>query len=120
MGSKWFTGGVAAAPHGRIQFDFMFEGVRYRPSIRRPPSEANLRRARERLEEIQRQIDSGTFSFAEEFPDSRFLRRLTGVVKVRSCSDVFDEFLKHCESRLLRHDLATATVSSYRRVLNGV
>jgi integrase len=120
MGSKWFTGGVAAAPHGRIQFDFMFEGVRYRPSVRRPPSEANLRRARDRLEEIQRQIDAGTFSFAEEFPDYRFLRRLTGVVRVRSCSEVFDEFLKHCESRLLRHDLAAATVSSYRRVLNGV
>jgi integrase len=120
MGSKWFTGGVAAAPHGRIQFDFMFEGVRYRPSIRRPPSEANLRRARERLEAIKQQIDAGTFSFAEEFPDYRFLRRLTGVVRVRSCSEVFDEFLKHCESRLLRHDLAAATVNSYRRVLNGV
>jgi hypothetical protein len=50
MGSRWFTGGVAAAPHGRIQFDFVFEGIRYRPTIRRPPSEANLRRARERLE----------------------------------------------------------------------
>ena len=120
MGSKWFTGGVAAAPHGRIQFDFMFEGVRYRPFIRRPPSEANLRRARERLEEIQRQIDAGTFSFAEEFPDYRFLRRLTGVVRVRSCSEVFDEFLAHCEGRLIRLDLATATLSSDRRVLNGV
>jgi integrase len=120
MGSKWFTGGVAAAPHGRIQFDFMFDGVRYRPSIRRPPSEANLRRARERLDEIKRQIDAGTFSFAEEFPDYRFLRRLTGVVRVRTCSEVFDEFLAHCAGRLARHDLAAATVSSYRRVLNGV
>jgi integrase len=120
MGSKWFTGGVAAAPHGRIQFDFMFEGIRYRPSIRRPPSEANLRRARERLEAIKRQIDAGTFSFAEEFPDYRFLRQLTGVVRVRSCSDVFDEFLMHCAGRLARHDLAAATLSSYRRILNGV
>jgi hypothetical protein len=92
----------------------MFEGIRYRPSIRRPPSEANLRRARERLEEIQRQIDADTFSFAEEFPDYRFLRRLTGVVRVRSSSELFDEFLKHCESRLLRYDLAAATASSYR------
>jgi hypothetical protein len=49
MGSKWFTGGVAAAPRGRIQFDFYLDGIRYRPSIKRPPSEANLRRARERL-----------------------------------------------------------------------
>jgi hypothetical protein len=50
MGTKWFTGGVVAAPRGRIQFDFTFNGIRYRPSIKRPPSEANLRRARERLE----------------------------------------------------------------------
>jgi hypothetical protein len=62
MRSRWFTGGVAAAPHGRIQFDFVFEGIRYRPTIRRPPSEANLRRARERIEVIKQQIDVGTFS----------------------------------------------------------
>ena len=120
MGSKWFTGGVVAAPRGRIQFDFMFEGVRYRPSIRRPPSEANLRRARERLDEIKRQIALGTFSFAEEFPDYRFLRHLNGSAKVRSCNDVFDEFLAHCEGRLARYDLATVTLSAYRRVLNSV
>ena len=63
---------------------------------------------------------AGTFSFAEEFPDYRFLRRLNGTVKVRSCNDVFDEFLAHCEARLARQDLAAATLSSYRRVLNGV
>ena len=119
MGSTWFTGGVAAAARGRIQFDFMFEGVRYRPSIRRPPSEANLRRARERLDEIKRQIELGTLSFSEEFPDYRFLPRLNGSAKVRSCHDVFDDFLAHCEGRLARHDLAAATLSSYRRVLNG-
>jgi integrase len=61
MGSKWFTGGVSAAPHDRIRFDFMLEGVRYRPTIRRPPSESNLRRARERLESIKHQIAVGTF-----------------------------------------------------------
>ncbi len=120
MGSKWFTGGVVAASRGRIQFDFMFEGIRYRPSIRRPPSEANLRRARERLDEIKRQIEVGTFSFAEEFPDYRFLQRLSGAARVRSCNEVFDEFLAHCEARLARQDVAAATVSSYRRVLNGV
>src|ERR1700693_5848705 len=120
MGSKWFTGGVVALSRGRIQFDFMFEGTRYPPPLRRPPSEANLRRARERLDEIKRQIQVGSFSFAEEFPDYRFLRRLNVTVKVRSCNDVFDQFLAHCDSRLARHDLAAATVSSYRRVLNGV
>ena len=68
MGSKWFTGGVVAAPRATIQFNFVFDGIRYRPSIRRPPSEANLRRARERLEAIKHQIHLGTFSFEEEFP----------------------------------------------------
>jgi hypothetical protein len=114
MGSRWFTGGVAAAPHGRIQFDFVFEGIRHRPTIRRPPSEANLRRARERLEVIKQQIDAGTFSFAEEFPDYRFLRRIDGAAKVRSCNQVFDDFLEHCESRLAKEDMAAATVMSYR------
>src|ERR1700743_3381537 len=105
MGTQWFTGGVMAASRGRIQFDFLFEGVRYRPSIRRPPSEANLRRARERLMEIKRQIKAGTFSFADEFPDYRFLRRLDGVSGMRTCNDVFDEFLAHCTARFATQDM---------------
>jgi len=64
---------VVAAPRGRIRFDFILDGIRYRPSIKRPPSEANLRRARERLELIKHQIPLGTFSFADEFPDYLFL-----------------------------------------------
>jgi integrase len=118
MGSKWFIGGIVTARR-RIQFDFTLDGIRYRPSIRRPPSEANLRRARERLEEIKREIEHGTFSFAEEFPDYRFLHRITGVSRARSCNDVFDEFLAHCEARLTRGDMAGATLSAYRRVLNS-
>ncbi len=120
MGSKWFTGGVVAAPRGRIQFDFVFDGIRYRPSIKRPPSEANLRRARERLEVIKRQIYLGTFSFEEEFPNYRFLRRVSGTSKSRLCDQVFDEYLAHCEARLQRQDMAAATVRSYRNLLNGV
>jgi integrase len=120
MGSKWFTGGVVAAPRGRIQFDFMFEGIRYRPSIKRPPSEANLRRARERLEVIKSQIQLGTFSFAEEFPNYRHLRRLSGAANVRLCDEVFDDYLAHCEARLRRHDMAAATVRSYRKILDDI
>ncbi len=119
MGSKWFTGGVTAGPRGRIQFDFRIDGVRYRPTIKRPPSEANLRRARERLEVIKRQIRDGTFSFADEFPDYRFLRRLGGVSKVRLCGEVFDEYLAHCEACVRRDDLASATLRGYRKVLDG-
>src|SRR4051812_18692441 len=120
MGSKWFTGGVVAAPRGRIQFDFSFNGIRYRPSIRRPPSEANLRRARERLESIKQEIRLGTFSFEEEFPDYRFVRRMVGASSARLSSDVFDAYLVHCEARLRRNDMAAATVRSYRKILDGV
>ena len=120
MGSKWFTGGVAAAPRGRIQFDFRLDGVRYRPTVKRPPSEANLRRARERLEVIKRKIEAGTFSFADEFPNYRFLPRLSGAHKVRFCDDVFDAYLVHCEARVQRDDLASATLRGYRNVLDGV
>jgi integrase len=120
MGSEWFTGGVVAAPRGRIQFDFTFNGIRYRPSIKRPPSEANLRRARERLEAIKHQIHLGTFFFEEEFPDYRFLRRLGGASSARLCSDVFDAYLAHCDARLRRNDMAAATVRSYRKILDGI
>ena len=120
MGSRWFTGGVAAASRGRIQFDFRVDGIRYRPSIKRPPSEANLRRARERLEAIKRQIGDGTFCFEDEFPDYRYRGRLTGESKFRLCNDVFDEYLAHCEARLKRGDLAAATLEGYRKVLDGV
>ena len=110
---------VVAAPRGRIRFDFILDGIRYRPSIKRPPSEANLRRARERLELIKHQIPLGTFSFADEFPDYLFLPP-EWPANVRLCNDVFDDYLSHCEARLKRHDLATATVRSYRKILDDI
>jgi integrase len=120
MGSTWFTGGVSAAPRGRIQFDFMLEGIRYRPTLRRPPSEANLRLAREHLQGLKQQIAFGTFSFSDEFPDYRYLHRVVGAGSVRLCDHVFDEFLAHCESRVARNDMAAITLSSYRKVLENV
>jgi hypothetical protein len=43
------TGGVTARGSNGIQHDFMLQGVRYRPTLKQTPSEANLRRAREHL-----------------------------------------------------------------------
>ncbi len=63
------TGGVRPKPNDRIQFDFMLDGVRYRPTIRRAPTTHNLRAARERLSNIRRRIRAGTFLFEEEFPE---------------------------------------------------
>ncbi|HWS64124.1 MAG TPA: DUF3596 domain-containing protein [Steroidobacteraceae bacterium] len=74
MGRPSSTGGVSARSSNGIQYDFMLEGVRYRPTLKQVPTEANLRRAREHLKAIKERIRLGTFSFAEEFPDFRDLQ----------------------------------------------
>jgi len=49
MGKRLRTGGTIGVGRCRIRFDFIFDGRRYRPSVLIAPTEANLRRARERL-----------------------------------------------------------------------
>jgi hypothetical protein len=61
MGRRSNCGGVCAIGDNRIRFDFMLDGVRYRPSLYRAPTEANLRRAREQLRQIKARIRAGTF-----------------------------------------------------------
>jgi integrase len=117
MGRKSITGGVTIKDRNRIQFDFVFDGVRYRPTLVRAPTEANLRRARSHLEDIKQRITVGAFCFADEFPDYRQLHKVVEASQVRTCNQVFDEFIDHCESRLAKHDLAAATLTSYRKCL---
>ena len=115
MGRRSISGGVRAKGRDRIQFDFEFEGVRYRPTLARIPTEANLRRARNQLEDIKARIAHGTFNFSEEFSDFRDLKEVSGPQAVRrTCNQVFDDFMAHCESRMAKNDLAYATVEGYR------
>jgi hypothetical protein len=72
MGKKSPWSGVQAKGPDRIQFDFEFEGTRYRPTLTRIPSETNLRRAHKQLVDIKRRIERGTFNFQEEFPGYRY------------------------------------------------
>src|SRR4030095_4296845 len=102
-------GGVVARGRERIQFTFKFEGTRYRPTLLRAPTEANLRRAREELEGIKARITAGTFSFAEEFPDYVHLNKVPRAGSPRTCNQVFDDFLSHCAARVAKHDMATVT-----------
>ena len=44
MGRHSTTGGVIALGHNRIQFEFKFEGRRYRPTLLMTPTALNLRR----------------------------------------------------------------------------
>jgi integrase len=120
MGRKSKTGGVTMAGRDRIQFDFMLAGVRYRPTLLRTPTETNLRRAREHLVGIKERIAQGTFFFAEEFPDFLHLNKVPDEGCPRTCAHVFDAFLAHCESRVTKNDMATVTLTSYRKILNSI
>jgi hypothetical protein len=97
----------------------MFEGYRFRPSVLRAPIDINLRRAREQIAGIRERIATGTFSFADEFPNFRDLKSVPDSGSRKTCGQVFDEFLAHCESRRGKHDLAPITVATYRRVLDA-
>jgi hypothetical protein len=108
VGRRSMTGGVVGKGGQRIQYEFRLNGVRYRPSIKAIPTEANLRRAREHLKEIQQRIRLGTFSFIEDFPDFRDLNKVFHSSPYRTCSQVFDEYLAHCESRRAKNDLSFA------------
>lgn len=71
-----------------------------------------------KLAGIKERIAAGTFSFAGEFPNFRDLGSLPDGGSRRTCGQVFDDFLTHCESRMHKDDMAPITLSSYRRVLN--
>lgn len=114
------AGGVNAKGHDRIQFDFNLDGVRYLPSIKRTPTEANLQRALEQLEEIRERIRAGTFRFEEEFPNFRYMARVVDPSQTRTCSQVFDLFIRHCEARLSRGDFAPVTLAGYRKILDRI
>jgi integrase len=118
MGRHSTTGGVIAFGQDRIQFEFQFEGRRFRPTLLMTPTALNLRRARENLRRIKARIAAGTFSFADEFPDYRYLQKVVDSNELRTCNRVFDEFLAHCEARRAKHDLSEATLRGYRKAID--
>ncbi len=136
MGRRSLSGGVRAAGPDRIEFTFVYQGKRYRPTILRAPTETNLRRARQLLIDMKERIRHGTFNFREEFPDYKHAEEVPSAAEPseprpkeepppplpsqtqRTCGDVFDAFLDHCEMRVATHDMAYATLHGYRKILN--
>lgn len=84
MGRRSVDGGVRPKGPDRIEFEFWYHGKRYRPTLLRKPTEANLRRARVQLAQIERAIEKGTFDFAEEFPNYRLKSRMPSKIGVPS------------------------------------
>ncbi|MFC4314174.1 Arm DNA-binding domain-containing protein [Steroidobacter flavus] len=123
MGRKSLSGGVQAKERDRIEFTFVFNNKRYRPTLQRTPTEANLRPAREQLKDIKRRIDAGTFTFIEEFPDYKFRDQVeasSAEDSIRTCKQVFDAFIAHCDMLVEMNDLAFSTVDGYRKILDSV
>lgn len=96
------------------------DGVRFRPTLKWLPNEANLRRARAHLERIRAQIEAGTFCFSEEFPDYCGRQSVPIPLSAQSCADLFDHFLAHEEARVERGDLAPTTLACHRQILDHV
>lgn len=97
----------------RIQFDFTVNGDRYRPTIQMRPTKTNLQYAAQRLVDIKRRITLGTFNFAEEFPDYRFIGSITGPANRPTFRKVGELFLAS-----IKGDVEHATHVSYRKILN--
>lgn len=112
MGRKSTTGGVI--PKGdRIKLDFAYRGKRYRPTIDLPPTQANLKHARRRLEEIKHRIRAGTFDFSGEFPEYRFIGEMSEASPELTFGQVADLFVASIG------DLEHATQESYRKKLKS-
>jgi integrase len=136
--------GVRPKGKNRIEFEFRYKGRRYRPTLLRVPSEANLRRASLQLRDIKERIKFGVFNFREEFPDYRFTDELPEPLpqaketvapkarplavpkpkgeqpegkSARTCGEVFDAFLRHCEMRVANNDMAYSTLNGYQKIL---
>lgn len=92
----------------------MFAGKRVRPTIAEEPTQANLRHARIRMIRIREKIANGTFSFADEFPDYRFIEKLEAVVKQRTVTEVCKAYI---DSLRARSELAYSTIEGYRKIL---
>jgi hypothetical protein len=45
--------------------------------------------------------------------------RKTELVMSRTCNQVFDDFVAHCDSRMAKNDLAFATFETYRGILDS-
>ncbi len=114
------NGGIRPRGSHSIQYDFMFQGVRYRPSLKRTPTETNLRRAREHLATIKERIAAGTFQFAEEFPGYRHIDSVMSAPSQRTCGHVFDAFLNHCASLQQKGGMEAISVAGYKKILDGV
>ena len=111
MDRRSLTGGVVGKGRQRIQYDFRLNGVRYRPTLKAIPTEANLRRARKHLKAIKERIrwehsrSWKSFRISAIGRNSSLTRRIGLAIKSSintSRTASRDSTRMTCHSRLLR------------------
>jgi len=113
MGRRSTSGGVRAK-NGRIEYDFEYQGKRYRPTVDITPTETNLRNARIQRKRIVNDIRNGTFVFAQEFPGFKYLSGTPNNVERPRFETVADLYLDS-----IRSEVAYSTYESYRKIIES-
>lgn len=104
--------GSAVKPHGRgIQVSFTWNGKTHRPTLRIPPTPANLRYAEKMVAEVRERIRLGSFDFSHYFPDAT---KAAGHVVAQA--HTFKERADAWHAGLT--DLEHSTLLGYRRILD--
>jgi integrase len=97
----------------RIQVTFQYEGKQRRPTLNWRPSQANLARAAKLRKRILEEIRQNTFSFADHFPDYKFLSKVAVATPGATFAEVAADYLKSIGQK------EYATKESYRKIIGG-
>jgi len=102
-------------PHGKgIQLTFYWNGDRFRPTLKIPPTAANIKYAERLKAEIERAIALGTYTldqYAAHFPTSRFARSIPEKRQTETFAQVAEKWLAASSH------LSAGTLIKYRQAL---
>jgi integrase len=107
--------GVKVGSESSIEITFMYNGVRCRERISLKPTAANLKRAEQHRAAVLYAISTGTFDYAETFPNSTIAKRFSKPVeKPKLVEEFLDKWLADHKQRL-----KASTYAGYRKVVMG-
>ncbi|KXS51465.1 MAG: phage integrase family protein [Marinobacter sp. T13-3] len=92
-----------------IQIRFIYQGRRYEETVKLKPTQANIKAVARMREELLREIELGTFSFSNWFPDSKHAKK--EVVGDGTFSEVAKAYMKSLT-------LASSTIGEYQKILD--
>lgn len=91
-----------------ILIRFQYQGQRYEETVRMKPTQANIKAAARMRAEILREIELGSFTFANWFPDSKHAK------KEKKTDSTFEQVALSYMNSLM---LANSTLMEYKKIL---